>query len=588
MKKWIIGILCTLLFPYGVSAQTEQATEQSSSKKIIEHCGDRYIINVDALNPDRNMTLMDVLMTCPELVSNNGKRLIDSYELRIDNVVLPMDDETFLEAMKAIDISTIEVYVQSSVAISGGGKSNIIDIYLKPQADGTTSGKLWLEGSTRGNGKAWADVVTRSGNVTLRGYALTNLGYARGELADVDRYTSRQTVEDVHLNVDWDISDKDNLVIKFFQDFLDSKQLLHSDIISLPLTNLQPHYMLTASYTRTLNDRGATLLTEGGGEFQKNHSDDISMQDGFAYLFSEARLPCFGDKLNTLVGWEIDYFNNLVSQVDRQQMMFNDLYLQLDFTSGPWVLTLGDRFRITNYWHRTYFEGPDHSLWNNNRVENSLLASVGYKSGGHFVQGFFNRDYLTPVINFIYEGYDMDTGRRTYNTALRTNMYHCAELRYTYQQPDLVLSGSALHAWSDDSPLADERYIGIRTSLTWHKGALRLTAGADFYHWSAPDVHPVISDNRYCNYFDLRLLPTLLLDSGWRLSAKLLYNSRRELIEELPSHLYASVKVSKDFGRHCTLSADFHDLAGSGRLPSYLVGHYYDNRAITLGCTYRF
>ena len=543
MKKWIIGILCTLLFPYGVSAQTEQATEQSSSKEIIEHCGDRYIINVDALNPDRNMTLMDVLMTCPELVSINGKRLTDSYELRIDNVVLPMDDETFLEAMKAIDVSTIEVYVQSSVAISGGGKSNIIDIY---------------------NGKAWADVVTRSGNVTLRGYALTNLGYARGELADVGRYTSRQTVEDVHLNVDWDISDKDNLVIKLFQDFLDSKQLLHSDIISLPLTNLQPHYMLAASYTRTLNDRGATLLTEGGGEFQKNHSDNISMQDGFAYLFSEARLPCFGDKLNTLVGWEIDYFNNFVLQVDRQQMMFNDLYLQLDFTSGPWVLTLGDRFRITNYWHRTYYEGPDHSLWNNNRIENSLLASVGYKSGGHFVQGFFNRDYLTPVINFIYEGY------------------------YTYQQPDLVLSGSALHAWSDDSPLADERYIGIRTSVTWHKGPLRLTAGADFYHWYAPDVHPVISDNQHCNYFDLRLLPTLLLDSGWRLSAKLLYNSRRELIEELPSHLYASVKVSKDFGRHCTLSADFHDLAGSGRLPSYLVGHYYDNRAITLGCTYRF
>lgn len=588
MKKWMIGMLCALLMPYRLSAQTEQNTEQDSPQEIIEHRGDRYIINVNALKPDKNMTLMDVLMTCPELFSINGKRLTDSYELRIDCVVLPLDDETFLEAMKAVDISTIEVYTHSSVAISGGGDTNIIDIYLKPQAEGTTSGKLWLEGSTRGNGKAWADVMTRSGNVTLRAYALTNLEYARGDLDDFGRYTARQAVEDVHLNVDWDISDKDNLVIKFFQNFLDNKQQLHSDPITIPLTNLQRHYMLTASYTRTLNGRGATLLTEGGGEFQNGRSDDVSLQDGFAYLFSEASLPCFGDKLNTLVGWEIDYFNTFMSQVDRQQMMFNDLYLQFDFTSGPWVLTLGDRFRITNYWHRTYYDGPNRSQWNNNRVENSLLASVGYKSGGHFVQGLFNRDYLTPVIDYLYEDYDLGTGSRMYNIAMRTNMYHCAEVRYTYQRPNLVLSGSAMHAWSDDSPLTDERYVGVRTSLTWHKGPLRLTAGADFYHWYLPDVAPIITDNTHCNYFNLRLLPTLLLDGGWRLSAKLLYNSRRELIEDLPAHLYASVKVSKDLGRHCTLSADFHDLAGSSRIPSYLVGSSYDNRALTLGCTYRF
>ena len=43
--------------------------------EIIEHEGNKYIIHVELLNPDSEMTLMDVLHMCPELMSNDGKSI---------------------------------------------------------------------------------------------------------------------------------------------------------------------------------------------------------------------------------------------------------------------------------------------------------------------------------------------------------------------------------------------------------------------------------------------------------------------------------------------------------------------------------
>ena len=37
-------------------------------------------------------------------------------------------------------------------------------------------------------------------------------------------FSQRQLVQDAHVSVNWDISPKDNLTIKFFQQFIDSKE----------------------------------------------------------------------------------------------------------------------------------------------------------------------------------------------------------------------------------------------------------------------------------------------------------------------------------------------------------------------------
>ena len=576
MKRLLVIALFALLFSGRATADTEQ--------QFIEHRGDRYVINVEAMAPDREMTLMDVLQACPELISDTGKRITQNYEIRIDNVTLMMDDATVLEALKASEISTIEVYLYTSVAISGGGDAGIIDIYLKLQADGHTSGKLLLEGSTRGNGKAYADVITRSGSVTLRGYALANLEYAHGPLAPDGHYSSRQGTQNVHLNVDWDISTDDNLKVKLSEGFLDSKQRLFTADYPFQTPTLERNWMGTASYTRTLNERGATLLAEGGADYLNTRIEDVKQRELFTYYFTEANIPCLDNSLNILAGWEIDYYNAWMRNVDRQQTMFNDLYLQIDYAKGPWVLALGNRFRIINYWHRLY-DASDATLWDNSRTEHSCLVSAGYKAGRHFVQGLFNRDYNTPLIDYLYAGYDADNGCQVYLSDFDAAKLYSVEARYAYQQPGFSCSGSVLHRWAASSPVADEKYTGVRATATWRRGPFLLTAGADYFHWQVDN--PDYIGNRYYNFFNLRLLPTLLLNGGWRFSARLFCNSRRNLLVETPAHLYASVKVSKELGRHCTVSLDCHDLAGAPRVPGYLVGHSYDNRALTLGFTYR-
>ena len=352
-------LLCMMLLAGNLFAQEEQ--------EIIEHHGDRYIINVDVLKPDKEMTLLDVLQTCPELLSEHGKRLKSDYELYIDNVTLPLDNETLLEALKASEISTIEVYMSTAVSTGGTGRGGTIDIYLKEQDEGKTSGKVLLEGSTRGNGKAYADVVTRTGDVTVRGCALTNLKFAKGSMTGYDRFSARQGIENVHLNVDWNISERDNLKVKLFQTFLDTKdRLFPTPDDEDEITELQRYWGAVASYTRTLNDRDASLLVEGGVDYLNTDLEDGKQRDCSAYLLTEAFIPLTSG-LEMLAGWEMDYYNMWMPRVDRQQMMYNDLYLELDYAKGPWVLSLGDRLRIINYWHRTE-RTADSPLWKHNRT----------------------------------------------------------------------------------------------------------------------------------------------------------------------------------------------------------------------------
>ena len=79
MEKWLIltvaVLACSLLTAKG-------------QDKIIEHEANKYIIHVELLNPDAEMTLLDVLHICPELMSSDGKTLSDDYLLSVDDIIL--------------------------------------------------------------------------------------------------------------------------------------------------------------------------------------------------------------------------------------------------------------------------------------------------------------------------------------------------------------------------------------------------------------------------------------------------------------------------------------------------------------------
>ena len=79
MKPYFVSILLALSM-IGLTAHAADDDE------IIEFQGDRYVIHVNKMNPDSEMTLLDVLNTCPEFLSINGKKIDQNYKLRTDNI----------------------------------------------------------------------------------------------------------------------------------------------------------------------------------------------------------------------------------------------------------------------------------------------------------------------------------------------------------------------------------------------------------------------------------------------------------------------------------------------------------------------
>jgi len=122
-KKITLNIM--LAVALGMSGVTARAADDGD---IVEFQGDRYVIHVDKMGVDSEMTLLDVLNTCPEFMSINGKKIDQNYKLRVDNIDLVMDVETFLANVKACEIDRIQVCSNTSVAKAVGGTKGVTAI----------------------------------------------------------------------------------------------------------------------------------------------------------------------------------------------------------------------------------------------------------------------------------------------------------------------------------------------------------------------------------------------------------------------------------------------------------------------------
>lgn len=548
---------------------------------LIEHQGDHYVINMDALKPDSEMTLMEVLQLCPELTIDNSFALNENYVLCVDDVDVLLDNITFLKQVKAQEIESIDIYMNPSVSQGVGGTEAVINIRYKKSETKSTAGKVSLEGSTYGNGLLYGDVKTQQRNIGIRGYALMDLYYAKATPVEGGTLTQRQMAQNAHVTADWDISSVDNLKVKLFQQFTDYKERYRHPDESTQIPIQERLGSMMATYTRTLNDKEATLMAEAGGIYLSNSTSGYSTYQIAPYFFAEYNTPLFCDDLWMLAGWEINYDHVKKIELVHQKFLKNDFYLQMDYNSGPWIVTLGARHTLLNYWNRFYHTENSQQA-THHRSATTFLATAGYKWGRHYVQGTFNRDFFIPSFDDFYEDV-MD--QTVFTTSYLTNLMWRAELRYNYQKKNLAFFGVVTHSWITDMPTPREALTSVKTTITWNQGALRLTAGANYYHQHISAG--IEQGKRNDNFFTLKLSPTLLLGKGFRLSAMLLYQSKERYLGN-DSHLYASVKVNKDLGRHWNLYADFHDLTG---LPTISLekslGEFF-NRALTVGMTYRF
>ena len=245
-----------------------------------------------------------------------------------------------------------------------------------------------------------------------------------------------------------------------------------------------------------------------------SHEGRKTFTDMVQRVAAEVSIPFMKQALWMTAGYQVGYTNLWYEGLWREQNLLNDLYMQLDFQKGPWIISVGDRFRHNIFWDKHYDKG-DGSLWSYNRNDHALHASVGYHKGRHLVQGTFSRTFHNPLARDFHDY--LDDEPINHNTSYKTNLAWRTEAHYTYQTEKLVATGRVSHQWLTDSPAPDESLTGVSAIVTWLQGPLRLTAGANVYH-----LH--ISDDEAVNntFFTLKLAPTLLLGKGFRLSSVLL------------------------------------------------------------------
>ena len=544
--------------------------------EIIEHEGNKYIIHVELLNPDSEMTLMDVLHMCPELMSNDGKSITAEYLLSVDDIMLSIDYEPLLENIKACELSQVIVCTYGSVDIAMDGTTGSIDLQFKEGSKGMT-GKLALNGSTYGNGKVYADIASAGDKVTIRGFAQTNLQYGKAESLSGATVTSRNGVENAMFFLDWQITDDDLLKFKLSQGYGEQKDRLTNNGETESLPSRQRWGEFVATYERNLNEQGAGLYFEAGMNYSNNNLESVKERMATPWWIAECSFPLLKQALTITAGYEGGYTNGWYRDINREQYLYNDLYVKLDFKKGPWIITIGDRFRHNTFWNKQYNKS-DESLWSHNRNDHALIASVGYHKGHHAIQGVFNRSFFNPVVSAFID--DLFGEYVRYNTDYKTNYAWRSELRYTYQTEQMVVTGSATHTLLTDLPTPNQSLTGLGASVTWNKGPLRLTGGANVYH-----EHVKLEESNNDTFFTLKFAPTLLLGNGFRLSSVLLFNSKKDILEQ-HAHLYASIKVNKDLGRRCNVFADFHDIAGQPETTTLLLMQSFKNRALTIGLTY--
>ena len=125
---------------------------QAQEEDVIEHLGNKYVIHVDQLKPDTEMTLLDVLHICPELMASDGKTLTADYLLSVDDIMLSVDYEPLLESIKACELSEVVVCTYGAVNNATDGVQGSIDLAFK-EGMGTidevlTAQTAWLKANS--------------------------------------------------------------------------------------------------------------------------------------------------------------------------------------------------------------------------------------------------------------------------------------------------------------------------------------------------------------------------------------------------------------------------------------------------------
>lgn len=574
-KVLVLLIIILSLLPCSLCAAEKPS---SADLPVVEFRGDRTLIYPQRMALHGEETLLDVLEMCPDLMAAGfadylaGDEHFDSYQLRMDNVVLHGDTRLMLTQIKAKDIRLVQVVEHSGVAKGRTGDGRVIDVNLMVPDTGTR-GMASVQGATD-------ELFAPSAQLRYGGRYTdfwTGMTYSQSEFSDLnDRSGS------LHFRLTHHLSERDRILVNFGQTSGVSKSR-ENDITQ---HDRRESMLARLRYFHVFNQQGTELQLLVSWIHDNAPSDTydadrkqfrkVASTSNTPIWLAEVVTPLFVPNLTLMAGYEGDLeitkygieqtpvLGGLFNEESEYRVMNNDLYAQLHYDVGPWRLMLGDRLMLYHYDQRGRAEN-----WTKNDARNHLQASAGWVQQHHQVQIGYYRKFRNPASLAVFpEAWPTIGGvLRSGNPDLEETRMDQYNLVYAYSRPRLTaqLDGSYYHTSTS------EDYWTLGSSLYHKAGPLSLTGGFNIVSYKAPGISRV-------TYADIRLTPTVSLRRQWQVSGKLIWYSKKapRRIAAEDTACYGSLQLEKGWGDRWHLLAQWHDI-------------FYSRRSAALaGIAYRF
>lgn len=527
--KYIPLIACALTL-----ASSHALAQDADDAPAIVMKADRVLIYPQRMDLQGDESLLDVIMMYPDLMQSGWASLVSSYNVRIDNAPVNMDNRIFLSQLKAKLVSKVQICDNTAVAKGTVGMNRVMDINML-RNDESLHGHV--QGEIGTDNMATASTELRLGTEKTDVYATASYSYA-----DQDDVIGQEERVFAHMT-NW-FTPHDRLLSYFCQQYFDTKDYTSGSKIGTD----QQRYLIRERYFHNFNDVGTELLIVAG--YQRTNtprvvtSDDevavnTTSQDALLGIV-ELNTP-LGSNLSMMLGWEGDFNLNKYCMADGSQkynQMNNDAYLQLNLTAGPMLITLGDRPMFYHY------SVGDKGY---NDARNNFQASViGKISNRQQAQIAFHRKFSNP--SFAFYGKVTDDEWQAKQETLTASYINEVKASYTYTRKSFSLTVATYLLGKENAN--DEWKLQAAASFT--RGIFAITGGANYH-----DVEG--ADNNYATF---HLEPRLAFAHGWQLSARgVIGTSNATLAHDEDSYL--ELQLAKQIGEHVCISADWHDISDS-------------------------